>query len=355
MSRIHYGPLQGVPAPPADAARSSLAGGGLTLDQLQDLGPMGSRAAVEHKEILDEMERKRRARSMAVPTDDGLVRTRLRELQEPMTLFGEGPGDRRERLRDILSRMVFGVEGAEAFDEEMEEVEGEGSEAGSESSEEDEEFYTEGSQELYDARTFMARYSLPRSKARLAAQQSELEIPISQRKRLLHDLYTNLKTYTIFSSQLADDRPLSHCAFSPNSKILATASWSGLIKLFGIPNCEHLYTFRGHRDRVSGIAWHPSSHISSTSVSLASGDVQGNIHLYSTSSDVPISRLSGHQTRVSRVQFHPSGRFLFSTSYDTTWRMWDVETTTELLLQEGHGKEVFAVDVQQDGSLLGTG
>jgi U4/U6 small nuclear ribonucleoprotein PRP4 len=39
--------------------------------------------------ILDELERKKRARSMAVPTDDNKVKLRLRELGEPITLFGE--------------------------------------------------------------------------------------------------------------------------------------------------------------------------------------------------------------------------------------------------------------------------
>jgi hypothetical protein len=40
-------------------------------------------------EVLDEFERKRRARALAVPTDDKRVRQRLRDLQEPMCLFGE--------------------------------------------------------------------------------------------------------------------------------------------------------------------------------------------------------------------------------------------------------------------------
>jgi len=63
----------------------------LTLDTLMDDGNfMGSeRARIENQVILDELERKKKARTMAVPTDDNRVRARLREIGEPITLFGE--------------------------------------------------------------------------------------------------------------------------------------------------------------------------------------------------------------------------------------------------------------------------
>lgn len=63
----------------------------LTFDTLMDDGNyLGSeRARMENKVILDELERKKKARSMAVPTDDNRVKARLREIGEPITLFGE--------------------------------------------------------------------------------------------------------------------------------------------------------------------------------------------------------------------------------------------------------------------------
>lgn len=63
----------------------------LTLDTLVDDGNyLGTeRARLENKIILDELERKKKARAMAVPTDDNRVKARLREIGEPITLFGE--------------------------------------------------------------------------------------------------------------------------------------------------------------------------------------------------------------------------------------------------------------------------
>ena len=63
----------------------------LTYDTLtDDPSYLGSdRARMENKVILDELERKKKARAMAVPTDDNRVKARLREIGEPITLFGE--------------------------------------------------------------------------------------------------------------------------------------------------------------------------------------------------------------------------------------------------------------------------
>jgi U4/U6 small nuclear ribonucleoprotein PRP4 len=63
----------------------------MDFDSLVDNGNyLGSeRARMENQIILDELERKKKARAMAVPTDDNRVRQRLREIGEPITLFGE--------------------------------------------------------------------------------------------------------------------------------------------------------------------------------------------------------------------------------------------------------------------------
>lgn len=105
----------------------------------------------EQRAVVEEFERRARARQLAVPTDDGRVRARLRELGEPQCLFAEGvslvprlpcsfekskeylkhpfalvlliqPGDRRDRLRYLLSQRG---EAGEEEDEEMESVKSE--------------------------------------------------------------------------------------------------------------------------------------------------------------------------------------------------------------------------------------
>lgn len=57
--------------------------------------------------LLEEFERRKKARSINVSTDDSEVKKNLRQLGEPICLFGEGPAERRSRLRDILSWYVL--------------------------------------------------------------------------------------------------------------------------------------------------------------------------------------------------------------------------------------------------------
>ncbi|KAI3802756.1 hypothetical protein L1987_30899 [Smallanthus sonchifolius] len=48
---------------------------------------------------------KQRAAALAVPTNDKAVRSRLRRLGEPVTLFGEREMERRDRLRMIMAKL----------------------------------------------------------------------------------------------------------------------------------------------------------------------------------------------------------------------------------------------------------
>ena len=161
----------------------------LTLETLMEDGNYlaSERARLESQVLLDELERKKRARNLAVPTDDTRVKARLREIGEPITLFGERvrqfqstiscciksflqAADRRERLIYVLSQIhaARGDEGMHLDDE-----------SASESENvrflvvldilfllkiifQEEEFYTYGSLELLEARRQIAEFSLPR-------------------------------------------------------------------------------------------------------------------------------------------------------------------------------------------------
>jgi U4/U6 small nuclear ribonucleoprotein PRP4 len=129
-----------------------------------------SSAHPETSKILSELDRKKLARKIALPTNDGEVRNLLRQLDQPVTLFGEGPADRRDRLREFMARLRMEQreqrgdeddqsgesQGSSDRDSEGEEGEGNSQDEG------DEEFYTEGTVQLKKARKEIANYSLPR-------------------------------------------------------------------------------------------------------------------------------------------------------------------------------------------------
>ena len=49
------------------------------------------------------------------------------------------------------------------------------------------------------------------------------------------------------------------------------------------------------------------------------------------------------------------GRHVATASFDETWRLWDVETCSCLLEQEGHSRSVYTVAFHPDGSLAASG
>ena len=315
----------------------------------------GSVAPEKATAILSQFDRKRRLATLAVPTDDAKVRARLRELAEPVTLFGEGPAERRDRLRELLldQQDAAGADG-EVADVQMRENDN--------AADQEEEFYTEGLPELLEARRAIARYSLPRAKARIQRQREDSSIPLRTHIKHRKEIKEKLQGFELFGTQIAGERPVSITRFSPNGEIIAAGNWGGGIKLLDVPNLDEKVTLRGHTGIVGGIAWYPGatlqeSNVSPDTLNLASGaGGQGgasDVHLWSLTKETPIATLRGHTDRVARVEFHPSGRYLASASFDTTWRLWDVETTTELLLQEGHSREVFTVSFNTDGSLPG--
>jgi U4/U6 small nuclear ribonucleoprotein PRP4 len=70
-----------------------------------DLSSESRESQLQHAETLRRFEAQQRARSMIVPTLVEDVKRKLRELGQPVTMFGEGPADRRERLKDVIARM----------------------------------------------------------------------------------------------------------------------------------------------------------------------------------------------------------------------------------------------------------
>ena len=113
---------------------------------------------------------------------------------EPITLFGEKKEDRRERLRSVIVRQRQ----AQGMDIDMVDSESDDAEDGSDGEDEkEEEFYTEGDEGLESARRWMAAYSLPRAKRRIARQRIEANLPLGRildaRKGIFAELKVSLR------------------------------------------------------------------------------------------------------------------------------------------------------------------
>ncbi|PSN63090.1 U4/U6 small nuclear ribonucleo protein-like protein Prp4 [Corynespora cassiicola Philippines] len=322
------------------------------IDHDHAMNPAAAGASGETaQELISQFERKKRAQQLIVPTADRDVKARLRSLKEPTILFGEGPGDRRDRLRSLLADIA--EKSGEDVDVQMQDAdEGGGNE--------EEEFYTSGTQRLLEVRRELAKYSLPRAKERVAFQRLEATIPLKRHVEFRNQIKDKAAGIELYGSQ-STARPVSIVRFSPNGKLVAYGDWDGSVKMLEVPTLDQKTAYRGgHAARTTGIDWMPGatldgSNVSSSNVNFASGGGGGKIQLWSLDDNKPLRTLQGHTDRVCRIGFHPTGRYLASASDDTTWRLWDVEAGQELLMQEGHSKEVYTVSFNGDGSLLASG
>jgi len=302
------------------------------------------------QELMAEFEKRKVLRSINVSTDDTTVKTRLRELGHPICLFGEGPAQRRDRLRDLLSVFEQFLPGYVTQQDAEEEVEEEIQKTA-------EVWYHEGAEALKVARLFMAEYSLARADQRLRKARVNINNPESDVAIKTQELHRKSRALVNFCSQIGDSRPLSFCQFSPNGELLATSSWSGICKLWTVPDGNELRILKGHNERVGAIIFHPRATIDmeKTALNMVSCDSDAKVQLWNLVDDTPIGNIEGHDQRVSSIAFHPSGRFLGTACFDKSWRLWDMEQQEEVLHQEGHAKEVYKICFQCDGSLAATG
>ncbi|KAA6428271.1 MAG: U4 U6 small nuclear ribonucleo PRP4 -like [Trebouxia sp. A1-2] len=301
----------------------------------------GSREARDQQErLLEAVEERRALRETTVPTSDADVRAALRAIKEPVTLFGEQQMERRARLRKIMATMDDEDERKAAlpggaFEEEYEEA----------APPKKELFYTEGSALLKQARLHIAHFSLDRAAARLAGAKRKRESPDEDEIAEQADTICLMRKVTNQSSEIADDRPSAACEFAPDGSTLATGAWSGLLKLWLVPDCQKKLTIKAHDDRVTG---RPGT------VQLVTGSADKTARLFSGEGK-QLGSLQGHGERLGRVGFHPLGRHVGTASFDETWRLWDVESCTCLLEQEGHSRPVYTVAFHPDGSLAASG
>uniref|UniRef100_A0A383VFX1 Uncharacterized protein n=1 Tax=Tetradesmus obliquus TaxID=3088 RepID=A0A383VFX1_TETOB len=324
------------------------------------------------REVRDLMRRQRQ----------GWQQQQQQQQQDRVAAAAEGM-ERRERLRKLLAEREAAGEGA---------IDGApliGQVVVEEVEMQRELFYTEGEEALLKARKAIAEWSLPRAAQRIAAQKQQtadlqgLQALDAARKAS----ESAARRLAQISSEIGDDRPIQGVQFSPDGSTVATCGWGGSVALWTADgSCKRVWAFRAAAERLTGLAWHPHAqptlHLSqqqqqqqqtsaaaadsmdgqegpaaaangSETVALATGCADSTAALWTEGGKL-LRKLTGHTERLARVAFHPMGHHLATASFDTTWRLWDVESGACLMEQEGHSRQVYAVAFHPDGSLAGS-
>lgn len=140
---------------------------------------------------------------------------------------------------------------------------------------------------------------------------------------------------------------VSHCAYSPDGALLATASNDRTARVWDAATGTTLRVFTGHDGPVS------TCDISADGTLLATGGHDRSVRLWDIATGAQRAALAGHSQRVTSCLFSPDGTRLATAGRDQVAIVWDVRTGTPArhLL---HPSAVLACDFSPDGSAVAT-
>jgi len=147
------------------------------------------------------------------------------------------------------------------------------------------------------------------------------------------------------------DGPVNSVAYSPDSRILASASADGTIRIWDMRTGEEMMTPLHSGDGpVWAVAFFPNSK------SIVSGAESGTVCVWSlVGAHVAAQRLSGHIGAVSSVSVSPNGSRFASASTDKAIRLWNAETNQQLAVLKGHTGKVSTIAFSPNSLVLVSG
>ncbi|SPO01835.1 uncharacterized protein DNG_04508 [Cephalotrichum gorgonifer] len=141
-------------------------------------------------------------------------------------------------------------------------------------------------------------------------------------------------------------RSIRCLAFSPDGKMLASASGDCIVRLWNIETGTYRQTIDGNGSVVNAITLSHNAQM----LALAADD--SRIGIWDVETGICQQVLEGHTKTVKTVAFSYDDRLLVSTSDDETSRVWDVATGTKQQTLEDYGEYASAVAFSPDGRVL---
>lgn len=141
---------------------------------------------------------------------------------------------------------------------------------------------------------------------------------------------------------------VSSVRFSPNGKIIATASHDETVKLWTNEG-KLINTITGYNTKVNSLTFSPNGNM------IATGDGQGNIKIWNLEGKL-IRTFSGHEQPILNITFSPDSNTIASASQDKTVKLWNLDG---VLLQtfagdNAHKDWVWSVNFSPDGQKIAT-
>jgi WD40 repeat protein len=138
-------------------------------------------------------------------------------------------------------------------------------------------------------------------------------------------------------------------AYSPDGKLVASASYDGTVKLWHPGTGEVSATLPGPGGKFRSVAFSLDGKL------LAGGCSDGTIRLWNPQTHVFVRDLPKHTSAVLALAFHPDGNQLVRVSSTTSLVVCDVNTGQDLRVLKGHAGQVECVAYSPDGKVIASG
>jgi WD40 repeat protein len=142
---------------------------------------------------------------------------------------------------------------------------------------------------------------------------------------------------------------LRRVVFSPNGHLLASGGEAGIVKLWDVTSGTNVQTLPGQDGTIFSLAWSPDGSL------LANSCFDGSIRLWQIQGTLPpacVHVLTGHTHYVQGLAFSPNGASLVSGSWDKTVKVWDVASGRLRQTLTGHTERVRFVAWSPDGRTI---
>ena len=141
---------------------------------------------------------------------------------------------------------------------------------------------------------------------------------------------------------------ISQIAFSPDGKLIASASWDNTIKLWDTKNGDLIDTLQHHQSGIRSVAFSPNSKL----LVAASEDKTISMWQITDTQAKLLDSLTGHKDGVKSITFSPDGKLIASGSYDKSIKIWDLKGNLLNDISEAHNLAIADLKFSPDGNLL---